>query len=305
MIHQLLVKRMSAKVALVTGSNKGIGYEIIRQLCRKWDGNVILCSRNESRGKFAVEQLQSEGLQPQLCCLAIDQPDSVTAARDFIVKQFGGLDILVNNAGISFLKEKEPEIEVARETLAVNLFATMNVCDVMFPILRPGARVVNISSSAGMLRRISSSDLRQRISSPSLTVKDIKDLAEEYIIDVENGVAVSKGWTAGIPPYYYPSYIVSKVLLSALTWAQHRQLLQDDRKDIVINAVHPGYVDTDMTEHKGILTPEQGAQAAVSCCLIPPNGQPRGQMVWFDGQVVDWINDDIKSTSPAPIKSSN
>lgn len=288
------------RVALVTGSNKGIGFAIVRNLCRIFDGDVILCSRDEVRGQSAVVLLQAEGLKPKLCRLAIDDPRSVIAARDFLLKEYGGLDVLVNNAAIAYLDESvKPVIEIARETVGINYSATSSVCDILFPILRPGARVVNISSSAGLLKRIPSQEIRIRLSSPTLTRRDIDQLADEYFKDIENGVAAQKGW----PSQKFPTYVVSKVFLSALTWIQHRQFLTDKRKDMVINAVHPGFVDTDLTAHRGVLTTAEGAAAAVTCCLIPPDGQPRGQMVWFDTAVVDWVNDDIAGTTPVlPIK---
>ena len=262
----------TTKVALVTGSNKGIGFAIVRKLCTLFDGDVILCSRDEERGQSAIAKLEAEGLKPKLCRLAIDDPDSVVAVRDHLVKEYGGLDVLVNNAAIAYRNESvTPAIEMARDTIGINYFATSAVCDILFPILRPGARVVNMSSSAGMLQRIPSAELRTRLSSHSLTRGDIEKLAEEYFEDLENGVGAEKGWHS----QKFNTYTVSKVFLSALTWIQDREFRADARKDIVINAVHPGYVDTDMTAHKGVLTVEEGAAAAVTCCLIPPDGQPR------------------------------
>lgn len=288
------------KVALVTGSNKGIGFAIVRRLCHKFDGDVVLCSRDENRGREAVAQLEEEGLKPKLLRLAIDEPESVTAARDWLVGNYGGLDVLVNNAAIAYIDESvKSRSEIVCETLAVNYYATASVCDILFPILRPGARVVNVSSSAGMVTRLQSPELRARISSPTLTRSEIQTMADEYIRDVDAGVDHEKGWPA---QKMYDIYSVSKVFLSALTWIQHRELLADERADMVINAVHPGYVDTDMTRHEGVITIDEGAVAAVDCCLVPPGGQPRGQMVWFNSEVVDWINDNIPPTEPAPKK---
>lgn len=288
---------VTKKVALVTGSNKGIGLAIVRHLCNQFDGDVVLCSRDQSRGEAAIKSLESEGLKPKLVQLAIDDKASVTAVRDWLLAQYGGLDVLVNNAAIAISDETvKPRIEIVRQTFAINYWATADVCDMLFPILRPGARVVNISSSAGMLMRVTSEQLRSRLSSPSLTRHDIEQLIQEYERDVAAGVDQEKGWpkraTAAI-------YSTSKVFLSALTWVQNREFLSDPRLDLVINAVHPGYVNTDMTDHKGPLTIDEGAVAAVACCLIPANGQPRGQMVWFDGQVVDWVHDELAGTSAA------
>lgn len=89
-------------VALVTGANKGIGFAIVRDLCRKFLGDVVLTARDESRGHEAVKQLQTEGLSPRFHQLDIDNPQSIRALRDFLLQEYGGLNVLVNNAGIAF-----------------------------------------------------------------------------------------------------------------------------------------------------------------------------------------------------------
>ncbi|XP_028640015.1 carbonyl reductase [NADPH] 3-like [Grammomys surdaster] len=72
-------------VAVVTGGNKGIGFEITRDLCRKFSGDVVLTARNEERGRTAVQQLQAEGLSPRFHQLDIDDPKSICALRDFLL----------------------------------------------------------------------------------------------------------------------------------------------------------------------------------------------------------------------------
>ena len=91
-----------SRVALVTGANKGIGFAITRDLCRKFSGDVVLTARDQARGKAAVQQLQAEGLSPRFHQLDIDDLQSIRALRDFLLKEYGGLDVLVNNAGIAF-----------------------------------------------------------------------------------------------------------------------------------------------------------------------------------------------------------
>jgi carbonyl reductase 1 len=279
------------KVAVVTGSNKGIGFEIVKSLCQKWDGDVFLCSRNEERGRQALQSIHSQGLKSaRLANLAVDDTVSIERLKERLMQEYGGLDILVNNAAIAYLTEDvKSKVDIAKETLHINVTSLANVCDILFPILRPGARIVNLSSSAGMLKRIPGEELRKRIGSNNLTRGDLNDLMQEYIEDVSCGRQIEKGW----PHIGYASYIVSKVFVSALTWIQHRDFLKHPSEDIVINAVHPGYVVTDLTGKKGVLTPEEGAVSPVKCCLIPPHGEPRGRMISFDGNVVDWHNDII------------
>nr|XP_042114874.1 carbonyl reductase [NADPH] 3-like [Peromyscus maniculatus bairdii] len=96
------------QVALVTGGNRGIGFAITRDLCRKFSGDVVLTARDEAPGQAAVQQLQAEGLSPRFHQLDIDDPQSIRALRDFLLEEYGGLDVLVNNAGISTWPKNKP-----------------------------------------------------------------------------------------------------------------------------------------------------------------------------------------------------
>ena len=90
----------SVRVAVVTGSNKGIGLAIVRSLCKKFTGDVYLTARDEGRGLEAVALLNAEGLGPKFHQLDITSQDSVDALKKFIADKYGGIDVLVNNAGI-------------------------------------------------------------------------------------------------------------------------------------------------------------------------------------------------------------
>ena len=93
----------SKRVAVVTGSNKGIGLAIVRSLCKKFDGDVVLTSRDEGRGNEAVAELkEKEGLNPVYHQLDITSRDSIEGLVTFIRDKYGGLDILINNAGIAY-----------------------------------------------------------------------------------------------------------------------------------------------------------------------------------------------------------
>ncbi len=92
----------SSKVALVTGGNKGIGFAIVRAMCKDFAGDVYMTARDVGRGTAAVDSLRKEGLAPLFHRLDITDPDSVRSARDFFTEKYGGLDVLVNNAGIAF-----------------------------------------------------------------------------------------------------------------------------------------------------------------------------------------------------------
>jgi len=206
-------------------------------------------------------------------------------------KAHGGIDILVNNAAIAYKNSATESFgEQAENTIRVNFFETLDVCKELFPLLRKQARVVNVSSSAGHLLKINgaepaASELRKRFSDPDATEDQIRELANTFIQLAKEGGHFEAGWPNS-------TYVVSKVCVSAITRIQQRQFDKErPDDDIVINAVHPGYVDTDMTSHQGPLTIDQGAVGPVFCALLPPNVEaPRGGYVWYDTTIVDWIN---------------
>lgn len=274
---------MTQKVAVVTGANKGIGFAIARELCMKFDGNVYLTARNSEFGETAVAALKKDGYNPRFHQLDITDQDSVIKFAVFLRETFGGLDVLVNNAGVAFkINSSTPFGEQAENTIRTNYMGTVSICKALFPLLRPHARVVNISSSCGMLSKIPSPELRKKLQSPHLTVEELTTMMQDFVVSAKSDKHIEDGWGTS-------AYNVSKVGVTALTLIQQRQFEKDLRSDIIVNAVHPGYVDTDMTNHKGPMTPEQGALAPVYLCLLPKDtAEPKGQMVWADKNVVDW-----------------
>jgi len=283
-------------VAVVTGSNKGIGLGIVRALCKKYQGDVYLTARDEARGKAAVESLEKEGLAPKFHLLDIGDEATVEQLRDHIVEKYGGLDILVNNAGIAFkMDATEPLGEQARTTLGTNYWANKRVCEILFPILRPGARVVNMSSVAGFLGilgarsgdKVKAAELRKKLSSPSLTVEELDSLMRNFEVTAMAGNHAEYGWPSS-------AYVVSKVGWSALTRIQQRNMDGDCRKDIVVNHVHPGYVDTDMTRGHTFgdyspVTVDRGSESGVFAALLPPGTAVRGEYIWDDCSILDWV----------------
>jgi len=276
------------KVAVVTGSNKGIGLGVVRALCNKFEGDVYLTSRDKDRGMAAVKTLQNEGLSPLFIELDLGNEDTIVKVGDMMKEKYGGIDVLVNNAGTAFKNAAtEPFGLQARVTLATNYWANKRCCEILFLILKPGARVVNMSSSCGYLGHLDSSsnqvaarELKKKLSSPDLKVSDLDKMMENFVKTAEDGTHGEAGWPNS-------TYIVSKIGWSALSRIQQRELSSDD---IVVNHVHPGYVDTDMTSHKGHLTIDRGAQSAVYAALLPPGTEVRGCYIWHDCQIVDWVN---------------
>ena len=228
-------------VCIVTGANKGIGLAVTRALCSlPGDRLVYLTSRDRGRGEQAVKLLQEEGLQPRYHQLDVTDDKSVKALHDYMNNTHGGIDVLVNNAGIAYKNDsKAPFAEQAKVTVETNFGGTRRVCKQLFPLLRRGGRVVNVTSNCGHLSKIRGDEpaaglLRDRLASKELTEEELVEIMGQFVKLAEEGEHVKNGWPDG-------SYKVSKVGVSALSIIQQRALdVQRVGEDIVINHAHPG-----------------------------------------------------------------
>lgn len=86
----------------MTGSNKGIGFGIVKGLCEKYDGVVYLTSRDVKRGEEAVAKLKAQNFNPKFHQLDINDEKSISEFKEHLLKEHGGIDILINNAGMAF-----------------------------------------------------------------------------------------------------------------------------------------------------------------------------------------------------------
>ena len=144
-----------SRVALVTGSNKGIGLEIARQLAQV-GVRVIIGARDSGRAQQAVDDLAAQGLAAESVRLDLDDEQSITAAATTIGAQHGSLDTLVNNAGILDAADGPPStasLAAVRQSMETNFLGTLAVTHAMLLLLRaaPAGRIVNLSSSLGSL----------------------------------------------------------------------------------------------------------------------------------------------------------
>ncbi|KAJ8707408.1 hypothetical protein PYW08_010660 [Mythimna loreyi] len=268
------------KVAVVTGSNKGLGFSIVKILCEKYDGKVYLTSRDENRGIKACEDLKSLGLNPIFHQLDVTDKKSIQNFVKHFREEKEEVDILINNAGILFLKDApESKITQAEQTVAVNFTALVDFTEAILPLVKNGGKILNITSSSAHLSRIPSEELRKKFSSESLTLDELKTLASEYVEDVKQDQEINKGW--GDSPY-----VVSKVAVNAYTFMLHRKL---SPKGITVNCVHPGYVMSDMTRGGGSVTPEDAATLPAKLALEPWG---KGLYVWHNGEEVQWDGPD-------------
>ncbi len=235
--------------ALVTGANKGIGLEIARGLGRL-GYRVWLGSRDPDRGAAAVAELRSEGLEAHDLRIDVADDASVAAAAGALAKETDRLDALVNNAGIStgWTPPSEDTIANVRAIYEVNVFGAIRATHAFLPLLRasPSPRIVMISSSLGSL-------------------------------------AWASDFEAPMAQVNLLGYNSSKSALNAVTVAFAKELGPLGFK---VNAGCPGYVATDLNQHQGHRTTEQGAAIGVRLATLPGDG-PNG--VFFnDGGVVAW-----------------
>ena len=126
------------KIALITGANRGIGFEICKQLAQK-QIKVILTAREESKGKAAVQKLVKGGLDVVFHQLDVSDSSSIKNIVGFVQKEFGKLDILINNAGIFIDQDKlaqNVELDIVRKTLEVNLLGPLSLCQTFIPLMK-------------------------------------------------------------------------------------------------------------------------------------------------------------------------
>lgn len=143
------------KIALITGANKGLGFEISRQLARLGI-KVVMGVRDAIRGEVAVNQLLSDGLDVEFKCLDVTDAESIEAICVYIDKTYGKLDILINNAGVcldSGQKSSEVSLEVIRQTLETNFIGAVAITQALLPLIykSEAGRIVNMSSGRGSL----------------------------------------------------------------------------------------------------------------------------------------------------------
>jgi NAD(P)-dependent dehydrogenase (short-subunit alcohol dehydrogenase family) len=222
------------KVALITGANKGIGFEVARQIAKAgW--TVFAGVRNEELGQEAVAKLQAEGLDVQFVHVDLNAPETAAAAAESIGKQFGKLDLLINNAAIAGTGDGPPSkvsLEAVKSVMETNYGGTVAVTQAMLPLLQAAgkAQIVNVSSELGSV---------SLHNNPDWKYAPVKLLA----------------------------YCASKAALNMFTV----QLAYEFRDgSIAVNSVNPGYTATDLNENRGTQTVEEGAAEIVRVALLDP-----------------------------------
>ncbi|WP_433344334.1 SDR family oxidoreductase [Micromonospora sp. CA-111912] len=240
------------KIALVTGANKGIGYEIAAGLgALGW--SVGVGARDARRREASVEKLRAAGVDAFGVPLDVTDEASVAAAARLVDERAGRLDALVNNAGVTGDMPQNPTVdgvvETVRTAVETNVIGVIRVTNAMLPLLRRSAspRIVNMSSGVGSLARQVASD------DPAMT----------------GPLSVA--------------YTPSKTFLNAVTIQYAKELRGTNIK---INLACPGFVATDLNGFRGVRTPEQGAATAIRLATLPDDGPTGG--FFEDAGVVPW-----------------
>ncbi|XP_064399511.1 carbonyl reductase [NADPH] 3-like isoform X2 [Halichondria panicea] len=227
-----------ARVALVTGANQGIGLEIVRQLCRKFEGTVLLAARNVDKGQSAVMELMSEGLQPVFLPLDVDSEESILAAKEAVQISFGRLDVLINNAAVMFRKSSGLSLaDRGNRSIMTNYHGVLNVINAFWPLLQPDSRIVNMGSGLGRITHVSK-EIQEEILAPDLTTEKLTTIMDRYVGDCQ--LTEEEYSTKGWPPVDgdYGAYSVSKIGVNRLTELFAEKITADaNQPGVLINTV--------------------------------------------------------------------
>lgn len=244
-----LSQQRSEKVALITGANKGIGFETARQLGEQGI-TVLVGSRNQQQGEQAASALQAKGVKARTLVIDVTDQDTIDAAVREVTRVFGKLDILVNNAGISvgYIQPGQSQIEDVRKVFETNFFGVFAVTKAFLPLIQQAeeGRIVNVSSDLGSLTTASD---------PASPFYAINNLA----------------------------YTASKAALNAMTVTLAKELRATAVK---VNSANPGSTATDLNHFRGSQTPEQAAAVIVRLATLPPEGatgkffEQAGELPW-------------------------
>jgi NAD(P)-dependent dehydrogenase (short-subunit alcohol dehydrogenase family) len=151
----LIMQTPSKRIALITGANKGIGFEIARQIGQT-GATVLVGARNKAAGERAATMLAAEGIDARFVAIDVADYASIEASAGSIADGFGRLDILVNNAGINDPSDGSAltaRLDAVERVLRTNFLGALAVTQAMLPLLRKStaARIVNVSSGLGSL----------------------------------------------------------------------------------------------------------------------------------------------------------
>ncbi|KAJ7561560.1 hypothetical protein O6H91_03G033200 [Diphasiastrum complanatum] len=258
-------------IAVVTGGNKGIGFEIVRQLASQGI-TTILTARDESRGLQALSALKEDGLDVLFHQLDVTNSKSIGKLATWIKAEFGGLDILVNNAGVAWSSLPD-KVLAAKEVLDTNYYGVKNLTHALLPLFRPsaaGSRVINVSSMAGQLAAVGNDKWKQQLNDEeNLNEAVIESFIKVYLKDRAEGTDTVLLMPSQELLETYGNYIASKAACNAHTRVMARDLAnRKEGEKIFVNCMCPGVTNTGMSHNRGHSV-EEGADTAVWLVLLP------------------------------------
>ena len=241
------------KIAVITGSHKGLGLAIARKLALIENILVIITSRKESDGQVAQQKLKTEGIEVDFHQLDVSDTSSVNRFIEWVTSAHGGVDILINNAGVNPSQVPEEDSiltakpETIMNTFSTNAIGALRMCQAVIPLMQQKGygRIVNVSTEMASLQQI--------------------------------------------PQDFYPSspsYRISKVGLNAVATLLAKEV---KNTNILINNYSPGWMKTDIGGKDAPFTAEEGAETAVYLATLPEGGSQAGffaEMRKFGGPVV-------------------
>ena len=243
------------KVVLITGSNKGIGYETARQMA-SLGFQVIMSARNKKAGQIAAHKLRMDDLNVDFVALDVTSEKSIAEAVKFITKKYHRLDVLINNAGIQLDKNKvgnanttlDITMDELHKTFDTNFFGMVSVTKAMMPLLKKSesGRIVNVSSILGSV------NLHSNPESPISGTK-------------------------------YFAYNASKTAVNMFTIHLADAL---NTTKIKVNSAHPGWVKTSLGGANAVLETTEGAKTLIELATLGEDG-PTGSFFHM-GNVLPW-----------------
>eukprot|EP00980_Cylindrotheca_fusiformis_P010469 scaffold2322_cov135-Cylindrotheca_fusiformis.AAC.28 len=279
------------KIALITGANKGIGFEIARKIgaekLQNGEGNGFLCilgCRNEKLGLEAVQKLKSDGVEADFVKVDLEDEGSIQSAAAYVEKSYGCCDVLINNAAVCFndptLYGRVPHTPFDKQadiTIRTNFFGTLSLTRAMLPLLTKSdsPRIINIASSAGRLSILPSKERRDAFSSETLEMKELEGFMRDFVRAAKEGTHATEGWPN-------TGYGVSKVGIIAMT-----KVLARKNPKFMVNSVDPGYCATDQNNNQGFIPAERGAMTPY---LLATLKEPEhfSCMHWYEEKAIQW-----------------